>query len=162
MQFYSRLRVVGVGSALPFPALLLLFWNRKSNIPIEFYWQKVNRFIKKWSMIQSVATLGKELPGEWKKCCLGARATWSFWLWQRSNMLCRQRARRVDAAVSTAFPTRGVHTQSKLYCLRQLFQHICIYSCNFSWINYVHRGSRFSTRLNNQTVRKEVCAVNMG
>lgn len=97
------------------------FGTENQTFLLNFTVEKVNCFIKKWSMIQSMATLGKELTGEWKKCSLEAGALWNFWLWQQSNVLCRQRAWRVDAAVSTAFPTCGARAQSQLYWLRQLF-----------------------------------------
>lgn len=97
------------------------FGTENQTFLLNFTVEKVNCFIKKWSMIQSMATLGKELTGEWKKCSLEAGALWNFWLWQQSNVLCRQKAWRVDAAVSTAFPTCGARAQSQLYWLRQLF-----------------------------------------
>lgn len=95
--------------------------------------------VAKSELLQQEMTHDPECGNTWKitvwgnekKCCSGAGATLSCWLGQQSKTLCRQRTRRVDTAVSTAFPTRGVHTQSQPHCLGQPFQCICIYSCDF-------------------------------
>lgn len=44
----------------------------------------------------------------------------------------------------------------------RIFQCICIYSCNFSWISYVHWGPSFSTGLSNRRGRAAVYAANGG
>jgi len=63
MKFYSRLRKLGVGSALPFASLLCSFGTENQTFLQNFTGKKLIASSRNEAGL-SVATLGKELPGE--------------------------------------------------------------------------------------------------
>lgn len=149
MQFCSKLREVSVSSVLPFPALLLLFWKRKIKHSYRILLAKSALLHQEMKHDSECGNTQEGTAWRIKEMLFRGQSCMKLLTVTARYTLCWQRAGRVDAAVSTAFPTRGVRTQSKIYSLRWLFQSICIYNCNISWISYVHQGPCFSSCLNN-------------